>query len=140
MNARTLILVIALLLVVSLSFAGDVEKCYGTWVNPEYDKIIKKSALVIIKSDGTAEYYWFLLDKTPHVAYTYTVTDSWKDSEGNIYFEIKEEAEQQIFNPIYYALWKLSNTGETLEMESTHWDYPTELDTDSFYYRIYYRQ
>ena len=76
----------------------------------------------------------------PYLAYTYTVTDSWKDSEGNIFFEIKEEAEQQMFSPLYCTLWKLSDTGETLEMESTTWDYPTEFDTDSFYYRIYYCQ
>jgi hypothetical protein len=136
MKTRTLIFIVIFLLAITFSFADDVEKCYGTWINTEYDKIIKNSARVIIKSDGTAEYYWFISDKTPHVSASYSVTDSWKDTEGNTYFNIYEEAKHQGWSPIYYTLWKLSVTGEILETEFTTWDYPTELDTNSYYYRI----
>jgi hypothetical protein len=40
----------------------------------------------------------------------------------------------------YYELWKPSHSGEAFERKYTTWDYLTELDMDSFYYRVYYHQ
>ena len=39
-------------------------------------------------------------------------------------------------------LWKISNFGKTLELASHAFEYPTEIEPDSYRvtYRIYYRQ
>jgi hypothetical protein len=142
MKARTLFFMIVLLLAVSVSLADDVEKCYGTWVNPKYDDNYMKSSIYVIKSDGTWEVSRNTIDKNPNFSGTFRVTDSWIDSEGNLYFKIAIEYKgygdkDKIHN---YELWRLSNTGETFEIEYTNWDYPTEFHVDSYNYRIYYRQ
>jgi len=143
----TFVLVIMTLFTVSVSFAGDVEKCYGTWANPKYDENYMKSAKYVIQSDGTFEEYRSTTDKNPLVAGTFSVKANWIDAEGNTYFQMSNVDVETPFDDTtktleqhYYCLWKLGNTEKTLEVECNTWDYPTELDTGSFYYHIYYRQ
>ena len=146
MKARSFILMGILLLVVSSLFASDIERCYGTWANPKYDENYMKYSKYVIKSDGTFEKYLSTSDKNPIVEGPFTVKASWTDSEGNFYFQMYTADLESAFpghsieTGYYYYLWKLSNTGETLEQQYTTWDYPTEFDTDSFYYHIFYRQ
>ena len=77
MNARMLILVIILLLLFSLSFAGDkitIEDTYGTWVNSDYNEVYKP-AKSIYHSDGTYELYSKVTDTKPAVTGKNTITD-----------------------------------------------------------------
>ena len=138
MNARMLILVIILLLLFSLSFAGDkitIEDTYGTWINSDYNEVYKP-AKSIYHSDGTYELYSKVTDTKPAVTGKNTITDSWYDKEGNlliknIWVEVGSTG---------YGIIKCSDSGKVWEHVEISGDFPTEMDENHTQYHIYYRQ
>ena len=147
MKARTFISILILVftvLVVAGSFATgqDVyvvkedEELFGIWINTNYDEISKYSKIVI-KLDGKAEYYnastYSDFDKGEFV-----ITNKWFDSKGNIWYTMSEEIPLYMIR--YYSLYKISNSGKTLQLIFNTRDYPTEIDPEDTRYSIYYRQ
>jgi len=115
----------------------DLSKAYtGTWINEEYEN--GKKAKIVLFADGTWERYYSIDSDNYYCQGENTILDKWKDSKGSIWFECRWECFSHRNSG--YQLTRISDSGKTLELEYTTWDFPTELDTDNFYYRIYYRQ
>jgi hypothetical protein len=70
-----------------------------------------------------------------------TIIDQWKDTEGNIFYQAKWEC--ITYGNGGYRLYKISDSGNTLEYLFTSYDLKVEeWDPDNirYNYRIYYRQ
>jgi hypothetical protein len=117
--------------------AADSEEYYGTWINPDYNGT-RKLGKLILRPDGTWASYLNDSDTDPSFYGSYTVTERWTDSEGNIW--IKMETLVALHTLTFYELSKLSNSGKTLELVSESSDYPTEMDANHPKYRIRYRK
>jgi hypothetical protein len=89
MNARTLIITSIFLLSVTFIFADDVEKCYGTWVNPEYETNYDHPVIFMYTADGKWIAYKKQADTKPWRQDIYSIIDKWAVSEGNIWYKIK---------------------------------------------------
>ena len=139
MKAITFALVIALLLGVSLSFAGDEIAAYvtfGTWINSDYnDK--GQPAKVIVNLDGTMKFFPAETDTIPWCQGTYTVTNHWHDRRGNLWIKYS-------YNPTGYGtkyfLSKYSDSGKVWELVWMEARYPDEMSPIGGNYGIYYRQ
>jgi len=147
MKIRTLVLILILVLAALIIAGGYVtaqdayvvkedEELFGTWINTEYDEIGKDSKIVM-KPDGKAEYYnastYRDFDKGEFV-----ITNKWVDSKGNIWYALREEIPLYMIR--YYSLFKISDSGKTLQCIFNNRDYPTEIDPEDTRYAIYYRQ
>ncbi|UCB46659.1 MAG: hypothetical protein JSV25_04355, partial [Spirochaetota bacterium] len=64
--------------------------------------------------------------------------DPWTDSKGNIWYKTMINMNGDI--QTYYMLGKVNNTGSILEFDLSSVKCPTEIDKNSYWYRIYYRQ
>lgn len=117
--------------------AGKNEEIYGTWINPDYDRI-NMSARIINKPDGTVESYSTLFLPVPICTGARTIINKWTDSVGNIWYK---SIEKSIGCGAYYELHRISNSGKTWEHAYSSIDYPAEIDPDDVTanYRIYYR-
>ena len=143
MKIRTLFLVIILLFVISVSFAGNkitIEDTYGTWVNSDYnDKGIE--AVAIMTSEGKIIRYNSEKDTEPYWTGNYTVVDSWYDSEGNLWlkrtFDSDTHAREDF---IGYELSKYSDSARVWEAVWKSSGYPTEMSLIAGTYEIRYRQ
>ena len=64
------------------------------------------------------------------------------DSEGNVWFKADIFSGEYFEGaaPARFDLYKVSNSQNVLEYISSFSDYPTEIDPDHIFYRIYYRQ
>jgi hypothetical protein len=147
MKTRTsvsiLIIVLAVLIITgSYVTAQDAyvvkedEELFGTWINTDYDKM-NKDAKIVIKPAGKAEYYNASTDSDA-VQGEYVITDKWVDSEGNIWYKMRGEIPLYMIR--YYSLYKISNSGKTLQCIFNNRDYPTEIAPEDTRYSIFYRQ
>jgi hypothetical protein len=149
MKARTLasilILVLAILIIVGNCATGkkvyvakEDEEIYGTWVNTDYN-YTGRWAKGVFHPDGTFVTYQADSSITPYYFGTFTITEKWTDSEGNIWYKIISI--DQIYT-IYYELHKISNNEMTWEYVWSNSDYPKEIDPDdtTSNRKIYYRQ
>jgi hypothetical protein len=155
----SVIFIITVLVVIGIFINGSksykkasVEDLYGTWVNEDYvlepGSIGAPRSKLIINHDGTIESYeTHKRDKTTEVKrepWTYTVTDSWVDSNKNSWYKLffKRMGFETSYEGTQYCLLKLSNSNRTLEIARYSVDYPAEIDPNSirYSYRIYYRQ
>jgi hypothetical protein len=117
------------------------EEICSTWINPDNEGRGKYyPAKFVYRSDGTWNKYIYVNE--PSNSYgcgggTYTLTDKWTDSEGNIWYK---STWWHTNGNSGYELVKISNSGETYEREWTGKGYPTEIDQNHKYYGIWYRQ
>jgi hypothetical protein len=145
MKTRMLVLILILVLIVcSAVLAGSgkkEEELYGTWVNTDYNTSAKKAKYVFKpesirdEADGMYTLYVRDYDENPYESVSFRIEDKWTDDEGNIWYKIEPFA---VF--IYYGLYKMSDSGQTLEMIFSNQDYPTEMNLNDIEYFIYYRQ
>ena len=141
MKTRMLFVLIALLFVVSVSFAGDkitIEDTYGAWINSDYNTEKYGRAKEINHPDGTSEWYYRVTDIEPCYTLKYSITDSWYDKEGNfwikcIFYTIEE-------NSTSYMIFKFSDSGKVRESVWSGVKYPDEMSPIGGNYSIYYRQ
>jgi hypothetical protein len=145
MKPRVLVLVIALVLVVSLSFAGDkisLDDIYGTWVNSDYNEKAQ-SAKIVSNPDGTELLYSKETDTEPAWTSESTITDYWYDEEGNLWVKyswVNKELEASGYTSSGYSLSKYSDSGTVCESVWSQVDYPDEISPIGGNYEIYYRQ
>ena len=115
-------------------FAGDNEELYGTWINMDYTG--RPPQKTVFNPDGTAGSS-ASVDFDPYWKIRYLIVGKWTDSEGNIMYKShwvgnwREEG---------FSLYKISNSGDTLEYVFDHDDYPKEIDPKHTYYRKYNRK
>ena len=151
--SSVLILMAAVLIVSCVTtpyVAKEDEEIYGTWINTSYSysmstygssRMSVYAQKIIINPDSTCEVYGSLLDKIPHFTYQYTITDKWKDSDGNIWYKIIGKYKTEYLEQTRYELDKISNSsGLTWEYIGSADDYPAKIDPNHSDYHIYYRQ
>ncbi len=120
---------------------------YGKWVNPDYDSTwkhgadcINKYAKLTVDQDGNIHFFQnTFTQEYSHIGETGTweVTNSWIDSTGDNWYEVK-----YYYPPdygTYYYLWKIDKSGTVLEIMYHYADYPQALDRGAMEYRIYDR-
>ena len=120
---------------------ASVEEIYGRWINTAYDEDhLYSCAKIVVNQTEICVYY---NSSSPEYSYigrqgTYVITDSWSDNKGNSWYRVCWSN----LDGDLYQLWKISNSGTTLELTSRAFEYPTEIETNSYRitYRIYYRQ
>jgi hypothetical protein len=114
----------------------DNEEFFGTWVNENSPISIEK---LVFNPDGTVMAY---ANVSITVGYegTYEITDKWSDSSGNIFYRFYWII--PVHRPRKNGLARISDSGETLEMNFYPEGLPEEIDPNSYIgeYRIYYRQ
>ena len=92
MKIRLIVIACILVFTASLLFAEEysIKECMkmltGTWVNEKY-KYAMKDDMWINNPDGTYESYREKTDENPWVTGTFEIKETWKDSEGNIWYK-----------------------------------------------------
>jgi beta-lactamase regulating signal transducer with metallopeptidase domain len=140
-------ILLSLFLTINPAVSGQYETLYGNWVNEEYNETPWHYAIQIYNPDGTFAVYENTYDTKPKLFGKFIVTDSWIDSEGNIwvfndeyvgtYFQGKKVSQ--------YRLNKISNSGNILEWtprySNTGEHTPvTEINLSNTFYRTLYRK
>ena len=122
---------------------GGTPTLAGTWGNPDYDGAVggpPGKTVITDNGDGTFTFvaYDTVSDTEPLATMIKTVTDEGTDSEGNLFYK----AEGPQVDPAYvYTLIKIHSDNQTMEVDSSEVDYPTEIVPDGEgYYQIFYRQ
>jgi hypothetical protein len=110
--------------------AKEYEEYYGTWVNTEFND------RQIINPDGTYEHYYGKSNK-PRWYGTFTITDKWTDSEGNIWY--KTIVVNQI-GVSRYVLNRINKSRGVWEYVYFSNDYPNELNPNLMSHRIFNRK
>ena len=141
MKTRTsmLLLMILVVAIVLIASRDKEEELYGTWVNSDYNASAEIAKLIVdpdpgIRDDanGTVIRYLRGSDKQPYTRFSFRIEETWNDDEGNIWYKIEALVEME-----YYHLWKISNSGNTLELVFTRQNYPDEIDSNHANYRIF---
>ena len=114
--------------------AKENEELYGTWVNEDYNSS-SKYAIFEWKADGTFIVYRKTTDEIPFEDGTYTITDKWTESNGDIWY--KTTWDIYYFGRSGYMLICISNSGSTLESANSFSDYPTQIDQSNKDYQTY---
>jgi hypothetical protein len=76
-------------------------------------------------------------DTTPMQTVPFTITNEWTDSEGNLFGESISYPGDP---PVMYSLSKIHADNQTLVVNTSDIDYPTEIDPAGEDYIIMYRQ
>jgi hypothetical protein len=76
-------------------------------------------------------------DTTPEQTVPFTLTNEWTDSEGNLFVESISYPGDP---PVMCSLSKIHADNQTLEVNTSDIDYPTEIDPAGEDYLIMYRQ
>ena len=142
-----LILVLAVMIIAGscvtdkMAYISKDYEIYGTWANPEgndhpgfygYPKIV-------FHPHGQIDYYPNTESTKSNVHGEFVITNKWTDSNGIVSYTFISRID---YDPdsLYYELYKISNSGKTLEQAWAMRDYPTEIDPNHPEYHIYYRQ
>ena len=148
MKTRTFISILILVFTV-LIIAGSCatekkmikgsEELYGIWVNEDYADV-RYWTTRVYKSDGEWETYVDVSRKTLSARGPYTITDKWKDSEGNIWYKMTFEEKIGAQLVTGFVLIRISNSGMIYESNYDLRKYPIEIDPIYSTYTILYRQ
>jgi hypothetical protein len=95
-------------------------------------------AKVIFNPDGTCELYDHESHEEPGRTGIFNIVGKWSDSEEFINYKITIVID--IMNRTDYHLYKLNNSESALEDMFDSHDHPTEINSNSALYSIYYRQ
>ena len=96
---------------------------------------------LIMNPDGIWKRFRNRCDLATPFTGTFTLTDKWTDSEGNIWYK-----QVWIYKTTYrtletiYEIVRISNSGKTLELIFSEYDFPKGMTVDHPYYRIFYRK
>jgi beta-lactamase regulating signal transducer with metallopeptidase domain len=120
---------------------APIKDFYGTWVNDDYDnkRGIITISKIVIRPDGTFEAYADshgnnLFDYGEYIA----IEDTWIDTEGNIWFKAIFRA--SYVKMLFYELGKIDSSGTIRKSIFSVIDYPSKINPDHGFYKIYYRQ
>jgi hypothetical protein len=147
MKTRIIICFVLSFLIVTPVIADDISTTEimklisGTWVNNEY-RDFGQWGKFVLNENGRLDFYFEESDTKTALWGELVIYEVWTDAEGNIWYKSGsynggyfEGADQVVFE-----LTKVSNSGSILEYMFSYHEYPTDLDPDHIFYRIYYRQ
>ena len=147
MFVSILILVFTVLIVVSSCATGKkaqmfeedlIKKLSGTWVNEDYDTVSGWASKIVVKSDGTYDYFGESYD-TERMGYGEykAIVDTWTDPEGNFFY--KATIKEHWVTSVLYEIGKISSSGNEWERIWSGIDFHPEIDPNDSFYGIYYR-
>ena len=149
MKSRIFICFVLTLFIVTPIIADDISttECMkmltGTWVNEKY-KNLYKDDIWINNPDGTYERYREKTDENPWVTGPFEIKETWKDSEGNIWYkatriELGDEGHTLYELGVFEnsgTIWKFQFIDDRFSDEG----FPVKIDPDHVFSFIYYRQ
>jgi len=113
----------------------------GTWSNEKYTNAAK-SDIWINNPDATYETYREKTDESPWVTWTFEIKETWKDSEGNIWY--KAARTELGVEHTLYELGVFENSGTIWKFQFFNDQYdegfPIKIDPYHVHSFIYYRQ
>ena len=141
---KKLICISLLLLAVILAAGADADltPLIGTWVNTEYNPT-RKIPKIVYKADGTGEEYATTYASEPSYRFTYTVEEAWQDAEGVHWYKVIATKIETQENRFWYLLVRISPDGTTYEedcLRMNHREFATELNPNSYFYKIRNRE
>jgi hypothetical protein len=129
------ILCFFLLLLTVESLAGSDEICC-TWINTAYTSGNPPQKLVF-NYDGTFASYTKSVSDDALRRGMFSITKKWRDSDGNIWYQIKMEDPQSVTR---YKLAKISHDGKLLEFICKTDKYPLKMSAADADYCKYNRE
>jgi len=113
----------------------------GTWINDQYRDVGQYGKIVSDKN-GHQDNYMDSSDTHSPTEGDIIINEVWTDNEGNIWFKSNyyDGGYYEGANPAVFLLNKISNFESIWEYVVSYHGYPTDIDPDAFFYRIYYRQ
>lgn len=120
--------------------AKENEELYGTWVNDDYNSS-PRSAIHEYKANGTWVVYRKTTDEISYEDGTYTITDKWTGSNGDVCYKIRWKNDYLAMSG--YGLNCIGNSGSSMESANSDSDYPIQIDRTKGswqYYGIHYRK
>ncbi len=112
---------------------NDDEALYGTWVNPEYNKMGR--AKFVMQPDSVMLSYIRDTDTKHAAGLRFHIVESWEDSNGDVWYKFTLE-----HTSWEYFLVRIGDSGKIYEEIIAPTEFATEIDPDNRNYRIYYRQ
>ena len=129
--------------IITMVFIGNIyaasEELFGTWINPDYNTATS-AAKVVRNPDGNVVSFGTLDSTVVRVRGKFSIEDKWIDSEGNIWYKVITTWSMGGDVTSRYELYKISNSGATMEFVSSRAEYPNELSKKNVSYMIYHRQ
>jgi hypothetical protein len=116
-------------------FATDDEPLYGTWINSKYQ--IRPPQKTIYNPDGTGGSASKIDAEKLKWRFRYLITGRWTDDDGNIMYKSHWVGDWKAQG---YELFRISNSGNTLEYVFHSEKYPEKIDPEHRSYRIYTRK
>jgi len=117
---------------------NEAMKCFcANWINPAYYKSEFFTGIKIMNKNGTWEWYDNETSESPTWEGRYEIEKSWVDKDGNVWLHVIFD-EGDAF-PKKYALVKISDDGNTLELVYDYKSYPT-VDPETWPYFIMYKK
>ena len=114
--------------------ATDNEELFGTWVNMNYTG--GSPAQMIIIKLGEEEAYSSANDTEPMFTAENLISHKWTDAKGNIWYKYRYRGNLEGG----FVLSRISESGKMMEFVFSQWEYPTEIDISSEYYRKFNRK
>ena len=124
-------------------FIGNIyaasEEFFGTWVNHDYNTATS-AAKVVRNPDGTALSFGTVDTAVVKTRGKFSIVDKWKDAEGNIWYKAVTTWIMGGVVTTWYGLYKISNSGATMESVASRAEHPKDLSPKHASYKIYHRQ
>ena len=121
-------------------FAGDNEPLYGTWINMNYSGM--PPPVIVFNPDGTGGSMG-QADSNKFISrFKSLITRKWTDDEGNIMYKehFVGSWKKEGLKAEGFTLFKVSNSGDTLEYVFESDKYPEKIDPSHSHYRKYTRK
>jgi hypothetical protein len=129
--------------IAALVFIGSVcaasEEFFGTWVNPDYNTETL-CAKVVCNPDGTQLSFGTIDTTVVRYRGKFSITEKWTDAEGNIWYKVIATSSVGGYSETSYGLYRIRNSGATMESVGSRAEYPKELNPKHPSYNIYQRQ
>ncbi len=141
-NLINLVFLLSVLSVAMLS-AEEVSTLVGTWINPEYNATHKTPKFVYSPDGRTIEAYATTYAKRLSKLYSYTVEETWQDSDGAQWYKVIATRIQTVENRFVYLLIRISPDGLTYEEDLIRGnlrEFAEELNPESYFYKKFERE
>ena len=114
---------------------SENEELFGAWVLIDYKDGTPPQKLIF--TIGSYDGFYPADAKEPMWSAEYTISDKWTDAKGNVWYKVR-----WVIANINggFSLYKISESGKTLEQIHSQWEYPKEMDTNNDNYRKYKRK
>jgi hypothetical protein len=114
-----------------------------TWANKDYPSG-REDIKMVVAQDNVIDLYDSLYSTSPKLNEMITITKSWTDSYGDLWFDAVT-TRKRITTPDYtgpkaFELNKISKSGTVWEITSSQTEYPHEMGFSGGGYSIRYRQ